>query len=485
MQNAFAIAATRGGSGKTLISVGLGAYLRELGYRIVPFKKGPDYIDAGWLTAATGVPCHNLDLFLMSPDDVVTSFVVHSHSADVTLIEGNRGLFDGLDENGTCSTAELAKLLDVPVVLIIDATKATRTIAALVLGCMKLDEQVKIAGVIINNTANPRQERIIRLAIEKECGIPVFGVIPRQLDNPFPERHLGLIPAVEHGHAIDAVKQAKNLVEQYVNVEHLLKCTYVSDIKWSRCKRCSDFEEVHHCGHITDPIKLGVVRDEIFQFYYPENLQALESLGVCLIYLTSLDETLPSNIDGLYIGGGFPETHLDILAGNKSLKMAIKERIESGLPVYAECGGLMYLAQSITVEDRRYSMVGIFPADLVMCRKPQGHGYSVGYIARENPFWPKGTWIKGHEFHYSQIIRLNGEMLFAAKLKKGHGIIEQLDGMVYKNCVAFYTHVHVIGNERWAHGFVKLAKRYRLLRVSMCESEGVNIPCSVNKAIAG
>lgn len=474
MRSSFVIGAVRGGSGKTLVSVGIAACMVSRGIKVAPFKKGPDYIDAGWLAIAAGSPCHNLDLFLMSPEDVIRSFRLHSAKADVAVVEGNRGLFDGLDADGTCSTAELARLLGLPVILVVDVTKMTRTAAALVTGCIKLEERIRIAGVIANNVATARQEEIVRRAIEKECNIPLLGAIPRQRKNPFPERHLGLVPAVEHESLAEAVAEAGRLIERSVDIGALLSLSKSEDSSWN--------PEGYDQGRprIQESVNIGVLQDRVFQFYYPENLEALECAGARLVRITSFDNSLPDDLDGLYIGGGFPETHLDILAENSALKRAIRDGVESGMPVYAECGGLMYLSRAIMAGNSIYPMVGVFPVDVEVCRKPQGHGYSVGIVLEDNPFWLKGTWIKGHEFHYSRISKFHGSVNFAVKLKKGHGIIEQFDGMVYKNCAAFYTHLHAVGNDEWAQRFVQAAKWYREFKVAMIGSKGIEIPRKVS-----
>ncbi len=451
------ITAVNGGAGKTIVSIGLTAWFRNNGFKVTAFKKGPDYIDAGWLALASGKPCYNLDLFLMNPEDVVGTFYGRSRESDVAIIEGNRGLFDGVDSDGTCSTAELFKLLDVPAILIIDVTKMTRTAAAVVLGFQKMDPQLHIAGVILNKVGGSRHERVARESIEKICNLPVVGAIPRKKDNFFPERHLGLLPVVEHGLAEDAVCKAMDMVSSYVDVEGLLKILKRSDNYrdyFSFSEKPVSVTEKIHC-------KIGVIRDGAFQFYYPENLEALTESGAELSFFSSDSSSLPQDIDGLYIGGGFPETHLERLANNRSLRTQVLEAIEKGMPVYAECGGLMFLGRSITYNERTYPMVGALPVDLVMCRKPQGHGYTVGKVVGENPYYVPGEWIKGHEFHYSKVASSYGTLNFAVKLKKGHGIIEQFDGMVYKNCVAFYSHIHAVSCRKWGERFVSAAMQYR------------------------
>ncbi len=455
---AIGITAVNGGSGKTLISIGLAAWFHKNGFKVSAFKKGPDYIDAGWLSLASGSPCYNLDLFLMNPEDVLETFYLRSSSSDVALVEGNRGAFDGVDSDGTCSTAELFKLLDVPALLIVDVTKMTRTAAAVVLGFMKMDPDFKVVGVILNKVGSKRHELVAKESIEKICGLPVVGAIPRK-KNLFPERHLGLLPAIEHKLAKEALSHALGLIEKYVDVQKALDimgCQPSPSLTFYHNYKEAIFNE-----HGKTCCKLGIIKDGAFQFYYPENIEALERQGAQLIFFTSDSRNLPDDIDGLYIGGGFPETHLEQLANNESLRKEIYEAIEQEMPVYAECGGLMFLGRTITYQERTYPMVGVLPIDLVMCKKPQGHGYSVGQVVKKNPFYAPGEWLKGHEFHYSKVSCYTEPLNFAVKLKKGHGIIEQFDGMVYKNCVAFYTHIHALSCKQWAERFVRAAVRYR------------------------
>ncbi len=455
----FGITAVSGGAGKTIVSIGLAAWFRNNGFKVTAFKKGPDYIDAGWLALASGSPCYNLDLFLMTPEDVVRTFYCRSNGSDIAVVEGNRGLFDGVDSDGTCSSAELFKLLDIPAIMIVDVTKMTRTAAAVVLGFQKMDPQLRIAGVILNRVGSSRHERVVRESIERICNLPVVGAIPRRRDNFFPERHLGLLPAVEHELAEEAVCKAVDIVNNYVDVEGLLKI--LGDNTEYRNQGFFSLSERSVSGAREACCRIGVIRDGAFQFYYPENLEALVENGAELIFFSSDSDSLPHGVDGLYIGGGFPETHLEQLANNSSLRAQVLDAVEGGMPVYAECGGLMFLGRTITCDERTYPMVGALPIDLVMCRKPQGHGYTVGQVVGENPYFAPGEWIKGHEFHYSKVASSHGVLNFAVKLKKGYGIIEQFDGIVYKNCVAFYSHIHAVSCKKWGERFVNLAVRYR------------------------
>jgi cobyrinic acid a,c-diamide synthase len=458
------IAALRGGSGKTIVSLGLAAAWRQhLGLRIIPFKKGPDYIDAGWLSVAAGHPCYNLDPFLMQSEQILHSFVRHSGKGDGSLIEGNRGLYDGVDTNGSYSTAELAKLLRCPVVVVLDATKVTRTAAALVLGCQHLDPEVNIAGVILNQVAGKRHEMVLRGSIEQYCKIPVLGVIPKESRNFFPERHLGLIPPQEAENMSGAVAGSASRMREYLDLEVLWKIAGTAGpLAWP-------LSGAEYGKERTEPVEIGIIRDAAFQFYYPENLEALEERGAVLKEISSFEDANLPSVDALYIGGGFPETHLDRLSSNRSFRESVKSAIEAGLPVYAECGGLMFLSRGIHNQNNFYPMAGVLPFEIVLGPKPQGHGYTIMECVNPNPFFEQGTIIRGHEFHYSRIVEMIDpeSQPFVFKLKKGHGIVAGWDGTCYKNVLACYSHIHAVGNESWADAMIAAAGSYRRDRIGM------------------
>ncbi len=458
------IAALRGGAGKTLISTGLlAAYRLYHDLRLIPFKKGADYIDSGWLTRAADQPCYNLDPFLMTENEILDSFVRRSQAGHGSLIEGNRGLYDGVDIHGTFSTAELARLLKAPVILVLDATKVTRTAAAQILGCMRFDPRVRIAAVLLNRVAGSRHETVLRGAIEYYCGIPVLGIIPRQKSDLFPERHLGLVPPQESTSHANTLQFAAELLRKSVDLESL----------WQIAKAAERLE-----GPVNPltarlkpepaepPLVIGVVRDAAFHFYYPENLEALEDRGAILRQISSFESCPLPPIDALYIGGGFPETHLEVLAGNSVLRASLKEEIEKGLPVYAECGGLMFLCRGILRNDSTFPMTGIFPFDAVLEKKPQGHGYTVMECVNSNPFFPEGAVIKGHEFHYSRIVGNYPAFRFVFRLLRGHGIVPGWDGICYENVLAGYSHIHATGNSDWAEAMIRNARSFRLKRVA-------------------
>jgi len=449
------VAGLRGGGGKTLVSLALAAAWREQGCKVAPFKKGPDYIDAAWLTMAAGQPCRNLDLFMMSPQTVVRSFVNAASQADVAVIEGNRGLFDGMDAKGSYSTAELAKLLQVPVLLAVDCTKSTRTIAALVLGCQRLDPLVPIRGVILNQTAGPRHESVIRQAIEQICAVPVLGAIPRLPHQLFPERHLGLVPPDEHHQLGRSIEQVADLAKQYLDLDAI-----------RQKGDGSLFSETPPRPTKKTPVpflRVGVFRDAAFQFYYPENLEALAREGATVVEISPLRDAKLPQVDALYIGGGFPETAAPALAENKPFLDSLRLAITKGLPVYAECGGAVYLGEKLLYGQKQYPMAAVLPVVFAFHEKPQGHGYAVLETVRSNPFFPVGESIRGHEFHYTTMESATVENLsFAFRVRRGHGYDGRHDGLCRGNVLACYTHMHALGTESWAPSVVQAAARFKM-----------------------
>jgi cobyrinic acid a,c-diamide synthase len=452
------IAGLKGGSGKTTLSLGLIAAWREGGLAVAPFKKGPDYIDAGWLSAAAGRPCFNLDPFLEGNEKIRASFVAHFGDADVAVIEGNRGLYDGMDAAGTFSTAELSKALRSPVVLIVDCTKATRTVGAMLLGMQKFDTKVAIKGVVLNQIAGSRHERIIREVIGNYCDVPVLGAIPKLRDALLSERHMGLTPFQEHPDVGRAISHAAEIARQYVDLQGLKEIA--EDVPG---KGLPTRPPASVPGISSGSPAIGVIRDSAFQFYYPENFEELERKGARLVEVSALTEKRLPDVDALYIGGGFPETNAISLAENVSFRRSLRHAIEAGLPVYAECGGLMYLGKSLHLGKERYPMVGVFPITFSLERKPQAHGYTEVRVGRANPFYARGTVLRGHEFHYSKVLDYAPKkgMRFAFRMSRGQGIIDGMDGVCYKNVLATYTHVHAYGTPEWADGLVKRAEMFK------------------------
>jgi cobyrinic acid a,c-diamide synthase len=451
------VAALRGGSGKTTLTLGVIRALKASGLTVAPFKKGPDYIDPFWLGAAAESTCRNLDPFLLGDHQILRSFGHYARGFDVAVVEGNRGLFDGLDAAGSYSTAELAKILKSPVLLLVDCSMASRTVAAAVLGCQRFDSALNLAGVVFNLVGNFRQEGVIRQAIVEATGLPVLGALPRLKLN-MPERHMGLLPPQEHARVSEALDKVAASVAAHVDLEGLLRLMRAAPA-WSHPGPPE--------GLIPDPAPasgpmVGVVRDPAFGFYYPENLEALANYGARLVFCSALSDSALPKVNALYLGGGFPETHAEPLAANRSFLASVAAAAEAGLPIYAECGGMMYLGRHIVAGGRAWPMAGIFPLDFVMREKPQGHGYTICRVTGENPFLPLGCEFRAHEFHYSRASLLEGQgyrMVF--EVLRGQALRGQGGGILYKNTLGTYHHVHALGLKEWAPGFLAAASRPR------------------------
>jgi len=455
------ISGLSGDSGKTVVSCGLLACLKERGTNICAFKKGPDYIDAAWLSLASGKPARNLDTYLMGFDTVKNSFIKNAFSDGINVIEGNRGLFDGVDSKGTHSTAELAKLLQVPVIIVQDVSKVTRTAAASILGCQKLDPDLKIAGVILNKVAGERHAKIARESIEELTGIPVLGAIPKLPGNyTLPSRHLGLITPGEYEAGSVFINNFRKVIEENIDVEKIIEIARTS----SQLDIVKPEGRKQESGSSKTKVKIGYFKDRSFSFYYPENLEMLADAGADLVEISSTQNNKLEDLDALYIGGGFPETNLDELSSNKEMMRSLKNLVEEGLPVYAECGGLMYLAKSVSWKGKEYSLSSILPIKIKVEEKPQGHGYSEVIVDDGNPFFAAATIIKGHEFHYSKIYEYDDSLKTTYSVSRGTGCFNHRDGLTYKNVCASYFHIHALATPEWVDGMIKSARKYKELK---------------------
>lgn len=450
----FVIGAPHGHSGKTTISIGLVGALREQGHVVQPFKKGPDYIDPSWLGYAAGRPCRNLDCYWMNERQIKTALIRGTEGADLALIEGAMGLFDGVDLKGTGSTAQIARITRSPVVLVVDATRATRSVAPLVLGFMNFEPDIKIAGVIFNKVARPRHESMLRAAIKEYCGIPVLGAVPKNAYSVFPERHLGLVPAAEHAAVREAVAGNVAVATRHLDLPAILAVA-------AQAPALEQDSTAGGAARHSVKVRIGVVLDQPFTFYYPENIEALAAAGAELVYINSMDDKELPPLDGLYIGGGFPEVFGEAIAANAGLCRGIRRAAEEGLPIYAECGGLMYLGRKIIWEGRTFPMCGVLPFDVVVERGPQGHGYTLMRSLEGNPFFPPGAEIKGHEFHHSRLTGIDPDLHYTYEVVRGHGIDGRRDGILYRNTFATYNHIHAVANPGWAPRFVELAAQWR------------------------
>ncbi len=456
---ALVIAGLSGGSGKSVVSVGLAAYWRGRGKTVAPFKKGPDYIDAGWLQNGAGRDCYNLDPYLMTEERIKRSFHRNLAGADIGLVEGNRGLYDGVTALGGYSTAELAMLLNLPVILVVNCTKMTRTVASLVLGCTQFEKRLTIGGVILNQVATRRQQRIIVDAVQHYTDVKVLGAMPRLSHDIFPMRHLGMIPYQEYQGRSEALDFLARMVCENVDVDAVERVAFPVTAPDSPdpAEASGSLEEGRVC------VTVGVIQDVAFQFYYPDNLTALERAGARLVSINALEDKRLPKLDGLYIGGGFPETSAQRLGENEGFRKSVKSEAENGLPIYAECGGLIYLGKELVVEDTRYPLVGLFDVTFGMKQKPQAHGYSIFTVEQENPFYPVGFQGKGHEFRYSTVLDWGGRRSeLALKMERGTGFMAGYDGLSKYQVLALYTHVHAEGTPEWAEFFVQRCRQYRL-----------------------
>jgi len=473
------ISSPQGHSGKTIVTIGLCKLLRRRGLAVQPFKKGPDYIDPSWLTIAAGRSCRNLDLFLIPEEKLIQAFEQACEGTDLAIVEGVMGLYDGLDTHQT--TAEIARLLDIPILLVVNTSRMTSSIAAMVKGYQLFQTDIKIAGVILNYVSGIRHEKKLRDAVEQHCEIPVVGSIPKEEGLRISERHLGLIPCPESSDAESVVERIGDKLESCLDLDHILAIARgskaprtPSHLPKERKKEESPLPfgpayvakatsaEWAERGRVrgaagTKKVQIGILRDRAFNFYYPENLEALTNANAEFIFINSFEDRLPK-IDGLYIGGGFPEFFLKELEKNRGLRKDIASAVEAGLPVYAECAGLMYLSQKIYWQGRSFEMVGIIPAEVRISEKPEGHGYVVGEVIGKNPLFPIGLAVRGHEFHHSKISIKKG-VKFAYRIRRGHGIDGKRDGVLYKNVFAAYTHLHALGTPSWAEAFVSLAAK--------------------------
>lgn len=462
------IAGLAGDAGKTLLAVGLARAAAREGRDVAVFKNGPDFIDAAWLGAAARGRGRNLDTFLMPAAEVTAAFRRAAGGADLAIIEGKRGLFDGVDARGTHSTAHLAKQLSAPVVLVLDASKATRTLAAPVLGCRALDPDVQLAGVVLNRVGTARQEAVIRQALADEARVPVLGALPRLPGDLLPSRHLGLVCAAEHADREAALDALAAAVRRHVDVAAVAAAAAAAP-PLPAARVAARGPRLRVGG---ERVRVGVLRDAAFSFYYPENLEALEAAGAELVFVSPLADRALPDIDALYAGGGFPEMHAAALAANAPLRVALAAALARGLPAWAECGGLMYLARALVKDGREYPMVGALPLVTVHEARPQGHGYVEATVDRGNPFFPVGTRLVGHEFHHSRVRHADGAVT-ALAVARGVGIGEGRDGVLAGGIMATYVHLHAVGSPGWARGVVRAARRHAgLHRVHVAGGRG-------------
>jgi len=457
------VSAAHKSSGKTTIAVGLCHALRERGLAVQAFKKGPDYIDPMWLTAATGRRCRNLDPYLTGTAEYRGAFRRHAANADVSIVEGNKGLYDGLALDGSNSNAAVAKALGLPVLLVIDARGMTRGVAPLILGYQAFDPQVRIAGVILNDLGGSRHEAKLRMVIEHYTDVRVLGAVHEDPGIAIAERHLGLTPSNEADDIVKRIAAIGSRVCAQVDLDAVLAVA-----AQTQPFAAADDDVAEPFAPSASPdLRIGVIQDRAFGFYYADDLDALRAAGATLVRIDALADAQLPNVDGLFIGGGFPELFASELEANLSLRTRIRAAIDAGMPVYAECGGLMYLARTLTFGGRTYRMVGAIPGDVLMHERPVGRGYVTLAAADEFPWGPpEAGEVRAHEFHHSSIENLPADVHFAYVVKRGHGVDGRRDGIVVRNVLASYAHLRSAQGNRWAARFVDFVRHadYRLRR---------------------
>lgn len=445
----FLISAAHKSSGKTTVSIGIAAALHARGLSVQTFKKGPDYIDPMWLALASGRSCRNLDFFLMQRDEITDLYAKHAACADIALVEGNKGLFDGLDLDGSNSNSALARLLGLPVVLVIDARGMTRGIAPLLLGYQAFEPDLKIAGVILNHLGGSRHEGKLRAVIEHYTDLEVFGAIGHDAALTIEERHLGLIPSNESERAEAHVTALAARMAGTVNLERLLTLQAAMQPQVVKREPTVVTRQKN--------LRVGIARDRAFGFYYADDIEWLERNGVELVPFDTLsDRKLPA-VDGVFIGGGFPELAMDTLAANRALRAEMRAAVADGLPVYAECGGLMYLARTLNWGDSKRDMVGALDADVIMSNRPVGRGY-VRLVQTDASPWRRADdaaehVIAAHEFHYSTLENLPDDTRFAYHVLRGHGVDGKYDGIIKNNLFASYSHLRSMRAYNWTERF--------------------------------
>ena len=447
MMPRFLIAAAHKSSGKTVISTGLSRALTMRGLTVQTFKKGPDYIDPMWLGLASGRPCYNLDFNTMNEGEVRHLLNSRADGADISIIESNKGLYDGVDLHGADSNAAMAKLTKSPVVLVVDTTGTTRGIAPLLVGYRAFDADVNIAGVILNKTGGPRHEGKLRAAVEEYTDIPVLGAVSRSTELEIGERHLGLTTPSETGMIQGLINTLGRRLTESVDLDALIAiAANAPDLKSLQSNPINQF---------ATGIRIGVARDTAFGFYYPDDFEAFEAAGAELVFFDAINDTHLPNIDGLFIGGGFPETSMAKLEANSNIRHEIKQAIKNGLPAYAECGGLMYLCETLEWHGQKHEMVGVIPGNAVMCERPQGRGHT-RLSPSDDCLWQiDGGAFKAHEFHYAKVDNLPVDTKFGFDVKRGAGISGAHDGIVVNNLMAGFCHMRNTASNPWVERFLR------------------------------
>ncbi|MGD9227683.1 MAG: cobyrinate a,c-diamide synthase [Desulfobacterales bacterium] len=450
------MAGTHSGCGKTTITLGLMAALAQRGLEVAPFKVGPDFIDPGHHSRITGGVSRNLDGWMLSQAYNLACFRDTAGTADVAVIEGVMGLFDGYDgktESG--STAQMAKWLGLPTVLIVEAKSMARSAAAIILGFEKFDRNLTYAGVLFNKIGSRRHLNYLTDALEDNVKMQCLGGVSRNQEIYIPERHLGLVTREDHPLSDAKIKKLAAIVEDSMNIDHLLESLPEINIPVEKTATKAD--------PIKNPVRIGVARDNAFCFYYQDNLDLLEVAGADLVFFSPMvDKRLPADLDGLYLGGGYPELVADRLAANTRLRKQIRAGSQKGMPIYAECGGFMYLCAELwNQQGIRYPMTGCFPFSTQMYSRLKALGYREITLTKDTIIGPSGQTIRGHEFHYSELRKSESRMDTVYRLTDRAGVDKPPEGYYTNRTMGSYTHLHFGSQPQVAESFVSACAAYR------------------------
>lgn len=452
------IAGTHSGAGKTTVATALMRALSRSGMKVQPFKVGPDYIDPGYHTAATGRRCRNLDAWFLGADGVREMFQRSAAGAGISVIEGVMGLYDGRGSGGEGSTAHVARLLDAPVILVLDARSMARSAAAVVLGYKSFEPGLNLCGVILNRVGSERHFLLLKDAIQTATGVPVLGRVAFSPEMELPERHLGLLPTPEKNNLTGLLDLMAYKITGALDLEELAGIARTAPALRPPGVRVFPEEPAR------PEVNLGLVLDQAFNFYYQDALDLLVALGARIIPCSALEGGLPSGLDGLYIGGGFPEMFAEVISGNREFMEGVRGEFSRGMPVYAECGGMMFLSRGITdFNGGEYPMAGIVPGKTLMLKKRAGLGYVTALALKDNLLAAAGGRIRGHEFHYSVLQGV--DQADHAYLLEREGGESRPDGYAAGNLLASYLHIHFAGCPGEARGFIRACREYRAQKI--------------------
>ena len=445
------IAGTASGVGKTTVALALSAAWQRRGLTVQAFKGGPDFLDTTHHTRMSGRPARNLDTWLLPHATNRTLFAAATEDAGAAIVEGMMGLFDGKDGASEAgSSAEIARLLGLPVVLVVDASKSARSLAATVLGFESFDPTMPLAGVILNRVASARHLDLLRAAIESRCRTPILGALPRTPEITIPERHLGLhAAAIDRTHREGEIDTLAALAETHFDMARLTALT----VPRPPC--------VPRTQAVAGEVRIGIAQDEAFSFYYEDNLDLLRGLGAVLVPFSPVhDRALPPDLDALYLGGGYPELHAEALAANHAMLAAVRSFAAAGAPVYAECGGMIYLGRTLRAPDATHTFAGLLPLEVEMTARLVDFGYATVTLTRDCMLGPAGTVVRGHGFHYSRLAETpDCETAFDVQLSLGRR--NQPDGYVRGNILAGYTHLHFLANPEVARSLIDRIVQHR------------------------